>query len=338
MNSTLKPHLIVETLARQRKCMSPQKLCELFLAIGNFSEVFALAFRHHYKVRHSRYCEELDKDNFVIATRRGLVFQFNKNFHIPALLRIAGRLIHEMDTECPDEPWFEPFFEGLDDNECMEYIQLGAGPRFLEKYLRNHDKLPKVEFGDFSLLDKLGSPQIDTLVIEEPSNDKNLKPCRIAAIECSKSIWTDVNPLGRRGASLKYDKKFLKSFTTFGELNFNTVLRYVKTTFPKAEELAFCRVRIPDHDRDTTQECIDRLNTSVDDIWAAMLAHSGSVGVRIFYNPDSEMPMIHLTEACRNGLEGYTITEDDNFLRCTTFKEEGNKKLAVIVYFSTSRF
>uniref|UniRef100_A0A7E4VIL0 FTH domain-containing protein n=1 Tax=Panagrellus redivivus TaxID=6233 RepID=A0A7E4VIL0_PANRE len=131
MNSTLKPHLLVEVMGRRRRPLAPEKLCMLFLSYREFPDAFALAFRYRCEVRPQ--WSTLSK--FWIQTPCGITFIFAEQLHIPILLRIAGRLTRRLEVYVFKQDWMEPFLEGIDENQrelsdCLEIVTYSCLFRF----------------------------------------------------------------------------------------------------------------------------------------------------------------------------------------------------------------
>uniref|UniRef100_A0A7E5A096 DUF1907 domain-containing protein n=1 Tax=Panagrellus redivivus TaxID=6233 RepID=A0A7E5A096_PANRE len=335
MNSTLNPNLLVEVIALRREYLLPQKLCGLFLADRNFSEAFALAFHHQGNVRHHfNESRSFRNPNFTVKTKSGIVFQFTKEYHVPALLRIAGRLIQVHDGDCPDEKWVEPFFEGLDENKCLESVGSNCSSVFIEKYFRSHDVLPRVECCNFAMLNGLKNKTIDTLLVqsysvmsnESSGNDEQVRVTNIE-INCYN---LRVNPLKGRGKTLKFDKKFFKRLTIFGKINPENAARMI-ACFRMAEEIELQQVIIPFQlGWKPMQEHFDRLKSHVDKVWQAVVVPSGIVNVTALYTRDLPGTLMDMATACKTHLKGYDVFTD-NATRAILKKKQGNKTLEVRV-------
>uniref|UniRef100_A0A7E4VII9 Lariat debranching enzyme n=1 Tax=Panagrellus redivivus TaxID=6233 RepID=A0A7E4VII9_PANRE len=339
MNSTLKPHLLIEVIGLQRRPLPPEGLCMLFLGYHGFSDAYALAFRYRCEVRHSNMWRF--RPDFVVTTSCGITFMFNKSFHIPDLLRIAGRHVHRIDKAYPDEAWIEPFLQGIDENQHVQYINCRAFAPFLQRYLQHHcNHLPTVECTKYSIFDTLEDPLIDKLVVKDVSSDENIKKIRIESIEVFWVPRNYINPLNDPRRGLKYDRKFLKSMKIHGELLMDVALRMIKATFPKVEYLELDNVKIP------FPKCcyeikdnIDRINLAIHQLKTAMDNHPGTVSVNAFYKRHVPKPGPIIAATCRTDLTGFSVKERDGIVECKLQLITGSTSLNVCADLSyTSHF
>uniref|UniRef100_A0A7E4ZWB7 ORF24 n=1 Tax=Panagrellus redivivus TaxID=6233 RepID=A0A7E4ZWB7_PANRE len=337
MNSTLKPHLLVEIMALQERPVPPQKLSTLFLAYRDFPEAFALAFRYRCDVSKPYSRSYFYKPAILVTTKGGMTFMFDdKLFHIPILLRIAGRLTHRIDGLNTEESWSEPFLEGIDENQHLELINCKVPTSFLQRYLWHHDSLPTVQFGcffnSFAVLDELEDPQIDTVVFNSRSEGRNDKPCRIANVTVGQYIRGDCDPLNSSGHNLKLDIKFLQTLTVNGEIPLCVALRMIKNRYKNVQKLHLGQVRLPvPVDWFSIQDAVERINVGVDTLWNCMLGHSGAVTVGAFFDRMFKTGGQAVFNSCQTAFPCATIVRDVDCVECKFQKAEGNKKLDVRV-------
>uniref|UniRef100_A0A7E4VJM3 F-box domain-containing protein n=1 Tax=Panagrellus redivivus TaxID=6233 RepID=A0A7E4VJM3_PANRE len=335
MSATLKPHLLIEVIGLQRQCLSPEKLCALFLADRNFSEAFTLAFYNRCDVLHEGVYKS--SSFLTVKTRSGTTFKFNKMCHIPALLRIAGRLMHSMVGHCPNEPWIKPFFEGLNENRSLEDIFFG-GERFLQQYAQGRDSISKLTVAVLPWLDHLKDLRIDTLVIPFASNEGNNFRCNVTNIETND--WTVRYNLFSKTHSkrLKFNKDLLKTVTLHGKVALNVALQMINT-LQKVEEITFHDIRIilptvgPG-----VEPLLESLHPNVNRLWAAMLKHSGTVTAHAVFKRNVHMSVHPLYFDCRDMLVDYDVTRSFRIVTCTHQKRSGAKVLNVTLKLSSPRF
>uniref|UniRef100_A0A7E4VHM8 F-box domain-containing protein n=1 Tax=Panagrellus redivivus TaxID=6233 RepID=A0A7E4VHM8_PANRE len=335
MNSTVKPHLLVEVMGLpSRQPLPPEKLCMLFLSYREFPDAFALAFRYRCEVRHHwpPFFE------FWIRAPCGILFVFDKKLHIPTLLRLAGRLTRRLEAYVYKHAWLEPFLEGIDENQHMEFIHFKAGLHFLERYLRHHDnRLPTVECYRFSMFDKLGDPFIEKLIVNEKPKDANNERCRIENIVVgsivTRSIWQPINICGK---VLKVNTKVLKSLTVRGGVPYRAALRMITETYSKIERLQFNFVEIEFGPRSREYpDYMNRINGIVQAFKTAMHNHPGAVSVSAVYYGHKTRPGPALAETCRTTLTGFTVKLAEiypggpDYIVCKFQSNEGNKSLNV---------
>uniref|UniRef100_A0A7E4W3B6 F-box domain-containing protein n=1 Tax=Panagrellus redivivus TaxID=6233 RepID=A0A7E4W3B6_PANRE len=332
MDSTLNPNLLVEVIALRREYLLPQNLCGLFLADRNFSEAFALAFRYRCDVLYdgsSPYSQ-----NLSVKTRGGITFYFDRVFHIPALLRIAGRLMHRMNGRCPDGPWIEPFFEGLDENRSLEHIVCG-GEHFLQRYAQHHDSISRLTLDEFSWLDHLKDFHIGTLVVRYSSKTVNIIPCNVTHIETIDRP-TCYNPLTASDWLLiKFNKELLKSVTYRGMIDFDVALRMFRA-LKSAEELTFHKVRVDlPHETELIDRVLNRVGPYINKFWSTMLTHPGTVTVNAVFERRMSVRTRDAFILCTNRSFGYTVTEShhQHFVQCTHQKMADMKVLNVDLKF-----
>uniref|UniRef100_A0A7E4V7L7 ELMO domain-containing protein n=1 Tax=Panagrellus redivivus TaxID=6233 RepID=A0A7E4V7L7_PANRE len=347
---SLRPTLMAELLhfvgdpQRQtnlaHKAIDPQVLCQLAVSSAQMLQ----ALMDHVKYKCNQVTTSVN-DVFIIYEKVNLTghsVQFCEDYHVKALLKIAGQNIRNIRESVPSDAWLDPFVNGLSqNNNCL--IHENAGEKVFEAYAKGNDEFPEIEAPEFlnrpwkpSMLNIVKSRRIRRLSIDPllfRGNDF-MKP--IGNLEIEKLHFKQAGAVIKTNIFQHYRPKMhaLKELNCEYEVHTDVICNMM-TLYSEVGAISFQHGVIPEPIHAASfDEVIDDMKESVSKLWITMMKYPGqNVKINARQYLYVRMPLNKLRKICKKELRNYKHFNLRGGIASLSRKVIGNKELTVSLFY-----